>query len=441
MCSVRSRAPRAAASTSAASRVDAMRDLRAFIARRHASFRAAWNLQECSGMLGDLGTLLPLVLAMAEKGSIAPGAALFWMGAGNVASAYAWDVPMPVQPMKTVAAAAIADGLSAGAVSAAGIFVGAAVLLLGATGTIEAVNRLVPRSVVSGIQLGLGFRMMGLALRMIAGPGWAAVDGPVAGGLLSLAAAGALKRGGRVPVAVLLVAAGLVLAVADAGARGTLGASLDDWRPGRLAVAFRAPTRAEWARGVLRAGLPQLPLTTLNSVISVTALSEKLFPDKRKDEAPTRKSVATSVGVMNVCCCWFGGAPACHGAGGLAGQYKFGARGGASIWVLGWLKMAAALVLGDRLLLRAIRSFPTSALGALLVVAGAQLASTGVLDGAETPCLAAAAATVAFSNTGLGAAVGMAVALAERLAERTEDEGASSPKDDGAESKSAPEDV
>ncbi|KAH8075408.1 xanthine uracil vitamin C permease [Aureococcus anophagefferens] len=340
------------------------------------------------------------------------------MGAGNVASAYAWDVPMPVQPMKTVAAAAIADGLSAGAVSAAGIFVGAAVLLLGATGTIEAVNRLVPRSVVSGIQLGLGFRMMGLALRMIAGPGWAAVDGPVAGGLLSLAAAGALKRGGRVPVAVLLVAAGLVLAVADAGARGTLGASLDDWRPGRLA----------------------LPLTTLNSVISVTALSEKLFPDKRKDEAPTRKSVATSVGLMNVCCCWFGGAPACHGAGGLAGQYKFGARGGASIWVLGWLKMASALVWGP-CLLRAIRAFPTSALGALLVVAGAQLASTGVLDGAETPCLAAAAATVAFSNTGLGAAVGIATALAERLAERTEDASppASSSKDDGAESKSAPE--
>ncbi|KAH8063901.1 xanthine uracil vitamin C permease [Aureococcus anophagefferens] len=415
-----------------------MRDLQAFIARRHASFRAAWNLQECSGMLGDLGTLLPLVLAMAERGSIAPGAALFWMGAGNVASAYAWDVPMPVQPMKTVAAAAIADGLSAGAVSAAGIFVGAAVLLLGATGTIEAVNRLVPRSVVSGIQLGLGFRMMGLAADDRRA-GWA-VDGPVAGGLLSLAAAGALKRGGRVPVAVLLVAAGLVLAVADAGARGTLGASLDDWRPGRLAVAFRAPTRAEWARGVLRAGLPQLPLTTLNSVISVTALSEKLFPDKRKDEAPTRKSVATSVGLMNVFCCWFGGAPACHGAGGLAGQYKFGARGGASIWVLGWLKMATALVLGDRLLFRAIRAFPTSALGALLVVAGAQLASTGVLDGAETPCLAAAAATVAFSNTGLGAAVGMAVALAERLAGRTEDASppASSSKDDGAESKSAP---
>ena len=94
-----------------------MRDLQAFIARRHASFRAAWNLQECSGMLGDLGTLLPLVLAMAERGSIAPGAALFWMGAGNVASAYAWDVPMPVQPMKTVAAAAIALAVPAEALS------------------------------------------------------------------------------------------------------------------------------------------------------------------------------------------------------------------------------------------------------------------------------------------------------------------------------------
>ncbi|KAH8044045.1 xanthine uracil vitamin C permease [Aureococcus anophagefferens] len=252
-----------------------MRDLQAFIARRHASFRAAWNLQECSGMLGDLGTLLPPCWPW-PKEAASRRAALFWMGAGNVASAYAWDVPMPVQPMKTVAAAAIADGLSAGAVSA-GHLRGAAVLLLGATGTIEAVNRLVPRSVVSGIQLGLGFRMMGLALRMIAGPGWAAVDGPPR--------RAAEPRGGgrseaRRPRARRRAPRGRGSGV---GGRGR-GARARGAAVGRLAarLARGVALRAEWARGVLRAGLPQLPLTTLNSVISVTALSEKLFPDKRK---------------------------------------------------------------------------------------------------------------------------------------------------------------
>ena len=68
---------------------------------------------EASGMFGDFGTLLPLLLAMANVGSVAPAAALFWFGAFNVATAYEWDVPMCVQPMKTIAAAAIADGLDA----------------------------------------------------------------------------------------------------------------------------------------------------------------------------------------------------------------------------------------------------------------------------------------------------------------------------------------
>ena len=149
-----------------------------FVRRRHARFREEWCLMEASGMFGDFGTLLPLLLAMANVGSVAPAAALFWFGAFNVATAYEWDVPMCVQPMKTIAAAAIADGLSAGAVSAAGLFVGACVLALGLTGLVEVVNRFVPRSVVSGIQLGLGVRMVGLALVMIFdAPWWAAAVG------------------------------------------------------------------------------------------------------------------------------------------------------------------------------------------------------------------------------------------------------------------------
>ena len=131
------------------------------------------------------------------------------------------------------------------------------------------------------------------------------------------------RRERKFPVALFLVGAGLVLAAAAAAARGGVGAAAREtwraWRPGVVDLAPRAPSPRDWVRGIWRAGLPQLPLTTLNSVISVTALARKLFPDK--EPPATRVGVATSVGVMNVVGCWFGGAPACHGAGGLAGQY------------------------------------------------------------------------------------------------------------------------
>ncbi|KAI5392559.1 variant 2, CCR4-NOT core ubiquitin-protein ligase subunit mot2, partial [Lathyrus oleraceus] len=57
--------------------------------------------------------------------------------------------------------------------------------------------------------------------------------------------------------------------------------------------------------------------------------------------------VSVSVGVMNFVGCWFGAMPCCHGAGGLAGQYRFGGRSGASIVFLGIGKLLIALVFGN----------------------------------------------------------------------------------------------
>lgn len=70
--------------------------------------------------------------------------------------------------------------------------------------------------------------------------------------------------------------------------------------------------------GILRAGLPQLSLTVFNSVVSVCALSEEMFPHRPASTV----AVASSVGLMNLVGCWFGAYPSCHGAGGLAGQVK-----------------------------------------------------------------------------------------------------------------------
>lgn len=91
------------------------------------------------------------------------------------------------------------------------------------------------------------------------------------------------------------------------------------------------PTWAQLKAGILKAGIAQLPLTTLNSVIAVTALAKELFPTRDASRwSPT--TVSIGVGAMNLVGCWFGAMPCCHGAGGLAAQHKFGARWVAATW-------------------------------------------------------------------------------------------------------------
>jgi hypothetical protein len=57
-------------------------------------------LSEISGALGDLGTLLPLMIALSIQGSIRLDSTLVFSGAFNVATGIAFGVPLPVQPMK-----------------------------------------------------------------------------------------------------------------------------------------------------------------------------------------------------------------------------------------------------------------------------------------------------------------------------------------------------
>lgn len=64
-----------------------------------ATFRAA-PLAEMSGSLGDLGTLLPLMIALAAQGSIRLGATLVFSGIFNVLTGIVFGIPLPVQPMK-----------------------------------------------------------------------------------------------------------------------------------------------------------------------------------------------------------------------------------------------------------------------------------------------------------------------------------------------------
>jgi MFS superfamily sulfate permease-like transporter len=364
---------------------------------------ARLDRNEIAGSLGDMGTFLPLLLGMSARNGLDFGTALFFSGLFNLATGLTFSIPMAVQPMKAIAAVALTQGLSLPEIVAAGAAVSALVLLLGLTGLIDWVNRVVPRSVVRGLQLALGLSLLMKGLQMIAGTGTLlGPDGWLTGGAAALVVL-ALFSSRRVPSALVLFAAGLALAVwkVPSVARSLeLGFSLPQWAP---------PSWGAFVSSFPKAALPQIPLTTLNSVVAVCALSADLFPDR---PASPRK-VAVSVGLMNLVGAWFGAMPMCHGAGGLAGQYRFGARTNGSILFLGAVKMAIAVLFGASLM-TLCRAFPASVLGAMLGFSGIELALVTRDQTDRTSSfvmLATAGACLGLGDIALGFGVGLALAL------------------------------
>lgn len=385
---------------------------------------------------------------MSAFGAVRFSPALFWAGVFNVATGVSWDTPMCVQPMKTIAAVTLASGdvaspgLSPEEVIGAGLAVSVIVTLLGATGGVDVVNRLVPRVVVRGLQLGLGVSMATSGLHIIAVlPVASALDSQVLGAVSALAvlvlsSAEALER---VPAALVLCFLGMTAAAVQVALLGTgegEGEGEDElFGPGfppYLAVSDLALVDV-W-NGFLKAGLAQVPLTTLNSVIAVTELNnEQLFPDTPSKHV-SRRAVAVSVGAMNVVSLPFGGLPMCHGSGGLAAQHRFGARSGNAVIMLGLAKVALAVLLDDGNT-ALLRRFPRSILGVLLAFSGLALALAGVAlpqssreDGKpdtasgpqprsraqDTVLMVTCVVTVAL-KTGWGFAAGMLVVAIQRL--------------------------
>jgi hypothetical protein len=84
---------------------------------------ASAPLAELSGSLGDLGTLLPLMTALVITRSISLPATLLFTGAANVLTGVAFGIPLPVQPMKAIAAVAVARKFTLEETAAAGVVV------------------------------------------------------------------------------------------------------------------------------------------------------------------------------------------------------------------------------------------------------------------------------------------------------------------------------
>ena len=355
-----------------ASRYDPAMDPQTQIPPEGRNARNRYDLKELSGAFGDLGTLVPFLVAYLAIVKMDPAGVLLGFGIVMIATGLWYRTPFPVQPMKTIGTAAATQ--AAGIAVTPGIVVGAGLataviwLVLGATGLAKRLAEWIPRSTLLGVVMGLGFSFMLTGTRMMAGAPW------IAAALLAFA----LLAHSRLPVMLLLLAAGIVMALAQrTGAGQPVRRRSSPACAGRISPGPRCrprtcgPAPSCWPS---RSFPSRSAMPCLRSPARTIACS----PTGRSAE----RGVAISTGLANAWTSAIGGVPVCHGAGGMAGHVKFGARTGGATVMLGVLLTALALFFSDSVEVL-LRLFPDPVLGVILFVAGAELALSSKEDSGE----------------------------------------------------------
>ncbi|KAK9101874.1 hypothetical protein Sjap_019128 [Stephania japonica] len=423
------------------------------------SFRLKTSIwAELGGSVGDLGTYIPIVLALSIVNHIDLGTTLIFTALYNITTGFLFGIPMPVQPMKSIAAVAFSEShthLTVPQIMAAGLSTASVLFLLGATRLMSLFYNLIPLPVVRGVQLSQGLSFAFSAIKyvrynqdFVTGKSgsprpWLSLDGlllALAALLFILLSTGSgddnhhhdhqfnqsqllpqddhqssrrrtirtrLRILSAIPSALLVFLLGIALCFAKDPS------IVKDLKFGPAPIRVVKITWEDWKVGFVRAAIPQIPLSVLNSVIAVCKLSADLFPDREVSAT----SVSVSVGLMNLVGCWFGAMPCCHGAGGLAGQYRFGGRSGASVLLLGIGKLVLGLVFGNSFV-RILGEFPIGILGVLLLFSGIELAmASRDMNSKEESfvMLICAAVSLTGSSAALGFGCGIVVFLLVKL--------------------------
>ncbi len=386
--------------------------------------RYRFDRMELAGSLGDLGTLLPIAIAMTLFNGLHPVGVFFSIGVYYILSGVHFGIPVPVQPMKVIGAYAVATAMSPGQILASSLLMGLLLLLVGLTGAIDLIRKVTPRPVIRGVQLSTGALLISGGVSFIAGTSKFQALQQAAEPHLALQSLGPVPIGlvigvvtavvtlflldnRRFPAGLMVVAGGLAFGVVLGARMETAGESLAVHLP--QVLPFGLPGRADFSFALLALVLPQIPMTVGNAVLAYTDLSREYFGER--SAKVTNRRACVSMALANFFSFLVGGMPLCHGAGGLAAHYRFGARTAGSNLVIGGVFVILALVLGQDIL-GVLNLLPMSILGVLLVFAGAQLALTIMdLEGRKDHFVAILILGITLaSNLAVGFIAGMAVA-------------------------------
>lgn len=320
-----------------------------------------YNKMELAGAFGDLGTLIPFVVGYITLNKMDPLGILIAFGVFKIFVGLYFRTPVSVQPMKAIGGMAIAHAgtITPGMIWGSGIFTGLFWLLMGLTGAITWIEKVTTKPVVRGIMLGLGLSFIVEGLGMMRNQPLFALGGAA----LTLL----LMNSRRLPAMLVLLGYGIVLAFIQ---KPELVEELS-----HLSLRFRWPEltfgKISWKEllsGFILLGLPQAPLTLGNAIIATVAENNAHFPDRKV----TAKMISIDHGVTNLISTCIGGIPMCHGAGGMAGHLRFGARTGGALVILGVIILLIGLFLSDSVTLL-LQIFPRPILGVILFFAGVEL--------------------------------------------------------------------
>jgi MFS superfamily sulfate permease-like transporter len=371
--------------------------------RRWSIGRNRYNLIELAGAFGDLGTLIPFVAGYIAVVGIDPLGILFMFGLSELAVGLYYKTPIPVQPMKAIGGAAIASGgaISAGMVCGAGLFSGIFWLLGGVTKTVDIATRLASKPIVRGIILGIGLMFISEGIKMMLRTPWL--------GGIALILTFILLAWQRFPAMFALLIFGTAAAyILDPVTLKHLLTIPPNFRLPQFTLA-----RMGWedfVRGSLLLAIPQIPLTIGNAVIAIRTENNELFPDRPVSD----RMMAISQGIMNIFTAPFGGIPLCHGAGGMAGHVRFGARTGGSLVMLGGIMMVLALFFSQSVGLL-FQIFPKAVLGVILFFAGAELAISSRDIGSRKEDFYVMLVVAGFAMWNMGAAFLVGIILHQAL--------------------------
>jgi MFS superfamily sulfate permease-like transporter len=313
-----------------------------------------FDRNELAGSFGDLGTDLPLIVGIILATGLDAGSVFAVFGLLQILTGLVYRLPMPMQPLKAMAVLVITHKIGGDVLLGAGVAIGATMLILTLSGALQLFVRWVPRCVVRGVQFGLGLSLASLAIRTYipsaGGPGYA-----LAGAAMLVMFA--LWGSRRVPPGLVVIAIGAAYALGTGLQLGAISAGF-----GFALPTFQLPEIPDILTGFVILALPQLPLSISNSVIATEQTSRDLFPTR----SVSARRIGFTYSAANLLAPLFGGIPVCHGCGGMAGHYTFGARTGGSVVLYGGYFVVLGLFLGGPLH-EVLKVFPQPILGVVLL--------------------------------------------------------------------------
>jgi len=353
--------------------------------------RYRFDRMELSGSLGDLGTLLPIAIGMILINGLNPMGMFFSIGIFYILSGMYYGITVPVQPMKVIGAYAIATAMTPNQILASAALMGLFLLIIGGTNAITFIGRYIPYPVVRGVQLSTGTLLMAQGVKFMMGTSkfqtvrhmaepYLTLQhiGPVSVGIIIGIVGGVLTllllESRKFPAGLVVILGGIFLGLVLGTHEGFDKLKIGIYFPKLLP--FGLPAGTDFTFALFALALPQLPMTIGNAVVANADLSQEYFG--QDSQKVTYRALTLSMALANLFSFVLGGMPLCHGAGGLAAHYRFGARTAGSNLIIGVLFLILAVFLGAHAL-SMVYLLPMAILGVLLIFAGSQLALT-VID-------------------------------------------------------------